>query len=95
MRLDISRRPDMKRNCTIMRHFRGSQIKKCEGKTVSLFMIALMIVLACIGVILQLAVPVVRVGDSCVQSICNFDDPSLPTDISCLNDTDCFSWSHP
>lgn len=78
-----------------MTPIKRSHIKKCNGKKLSLFMIALMILLAGLCVILQLTSSVGKLVDTCNKNICNFGDPSLPYDISCVNDTDCFAWKHP
>ena len=54
-----------------------------------------MLLLACLCVILQLVSPQVDVSDRCIQNVCAFDNPKLPKDISCVNHTDCYKWSHP
>jgi len=78
-----------------MKHIQITQLKKCNGRFLSITIIALMTLVVGICVVIQLAMPKTIVQDECVQHVCSFSNPNFPTDISCMNVTDCLAWSHP
>lgn len=80
-----------------MRHFHVSHLKKrCDGRFISLSLIALIGLLVCLCVVIQMILPMAKeVQYMCLQNVCAFTNPNLPKDISCVNTTDCHAWTHP
>jgi len=58
-------------------------------------MIALMVMLVCMCVVIQMVSPSMEVQDKCVQNVCSFSNLNFPKDISCVNETDCLHWIQP